>query len=80
MPTLPLGMLEPLTDRWRTVRGQVVQNDMHVKVLGNVEIDPLEGRQHIDRGVTFPSPVEHLTGRDVPRGEQIDGALALVVI
>ena len=43
-------------------------------------VDLLEEPQHVGRGVTFVQSGEDLAGGDVHRGEQVDGAVALVVV
>ena len=64
----------------RLVSREVVQHDVHVEVLGDVEVDQLEERQHVVGGVALAGVVQDLAGADVHRGEQVDGAVALVVM
>ncbi len=46
----------------------------------HVQVDPFEERQHIVGRVLLAGLVQDLTGPDVQRGEQIDGAVAFVVM
>jgi len=45
-----------------------------------VEIDPLEEREHVSAGVASTGVVQHLAGGDVHRREQVDRAVAFVVM
>ena len=45
---------------------------MNLQVTRDMQIGPLEERQHVFTGVALAGVVERLTGRDVQRGEQFD--------
>ncbi len=53
---------------------------MDVEVSRHVEVDQLEEREDVFGGVLLAGPVDHLAGADVQGGEEIDGAVALVVV
>ena len=45
-----------------------------------VQVDPFEEREHVVAGVAFAGLGEDLAGGDVEGGEQVDGAVSLVVV
>jgi hypothetical protein len=47
---------------------------MDLKMAGHVSVDRLEESQHFFGAVTRLGVVDHLTGSDVHRGEQVSGA------
>lgn len=53
---------------------------MDIEMAWYVQIGELEERQHVFASMASPGVMEHLAGSDVQRGEQIDGAIALVVM
>lgn len=80
VPPYPLGVGEPVGHRRRLVRRQVVQHNMHLKMLGHVHVDGLEERQHFFGAVTGLGVVDDLTGSDVHCYEQVSDAVALAGI
>ena len=60
--------------------GQIVQHDVDAQAAGDADVDLFEEPQHVRAGVTFLKVGEDLTGGDVHRREQVDGAVAFVVV
>ena len=61
-------------------RGEVVQHDVDIEVCGGVQVDPSEEVQHVAAGVPSAGLAQHLAGGNVERGEEVHGAVALVVV
>ena len=80
VPAFAVGVFEPFADGFGLVGGQVVQDDVDVEVAGGVQVDPLEEREHVFAGVAAAGLVQDLAGGDVEGGEQVQGAVALVVV
>ena len=80
MPAPAGRMVEPACDLRPHMRREIVENDVDVKVLGHLGVDGLEEGEDVLRGVVLASLVEHLAAGHVERGEEIDGAVALVVV
>lgn len=53
---------------------------MHAQPAWDVGVDLFEERQHVGAGVTLAQIGQDLSGRNVHRGEQVDGAGALVIV
>jgi hypothetical protein len=76
----PLVAQQPLVNRWGLVGRQVVQHDMHVEVLWNFTVDLVQELDGLRRVVIRSQFGDHLAARDVEGGEQVDGAVAFVVM
>src|SRR5690606_15008559 len=59
---------------------QVVQDDVDVQVLGDVAVDLVQERDEVGGGVRRADVGDHLPGGDLQGGEQVTGAVALVVV
>jgi hypothetical protein len=59
--------------------GQVVKHHMHGPAAGH-GVDLFEEPQHVGAAVALVQVGDHLAGGDVHRGEQVDGAVAFVVV
>ena len=53
---------------------------MHVEVVGDVAVDLVQERDEVGAGVGLADVGDHRAGRDVQGGEQVAGAVALVVM
>ena len=60
--------------------GEVVEHDMDLEISGYVGVDPFEERQDVFAGVGFACRVEDFAGADVQRCEEVDDAVAFVVM
>jgi putative transposase len=80
MEVEPLVAQQPLVNRWGLVGRQVVQHDMHVEVLWNFTVDLVQELDGLRRVVIRSQFGDHLAARDVEGGEQVDGAVAFVVM
>ena len=80
VPAFALRVCEPFAHRFGLVGRHVVQDDVDVEMSGSVQVYPFEEPQHVFAGVAFTGLVQHLPGGYVERGEQVDGAVALVVV
>ena len=69
-----------LLDRRRLVGGAVVEDQVHVEVVGDLAVDGLQELLELDRAVAAVQRADHLAGRDVQRGVEAGGARALVVV
>ena len=71
---------QPSFDGRCLVRGEVVQDDVNLKVTRNARFDlPKEGDEVL-RAVLLLAASDDLTGRDVQRGEQVERAVSQVVV
>jgi hypothetical protein len=57
-------------DEGRLVRAVVVQDEMHVEVLGDGGIDGVEELAELDRAMLAMAVADHLAACDVQRGEE----------
>ncbi len=80
VPSATVLVRQPFPDLRCGVSGQVVQDDVHLQIARNGRVDLLEEPQHVRTGMAFTQVGQHFTGRDVHRCEQIDGAVAPVVM
>ena len=80
VPAALAGLGEPFADGLGLVGGQVVQDDVDVEMARRSAVDVFEEREHVVSGVPFAGRGVHLAGGDVERGEQVDGAVAAVVM
>jgi protein-export membrane protein SecD len=80
VPPFSFRVGEPVADLGALVGGKVVEDDMDVEVLGDLLVDLLEEGEHVDAGVTLLAVGDDLAGADVQGGEEVGGAVALVVV
>src|SRR6185312_16162953 len=80
VPAATVLVRQPFRDLWRGVRGEVVQDDMHIQIARNRGIDLFEKPQHVGTGMALAQIGQDLAGGDVERREQIDRAVALVIM
>src|SRR3954453_14874698 len=62
------------------MRGEVVQDHMDVEVLGNVAVDLVQERHEVRAGVAGADVGNDLPRRDLEGGEQVAGAVPLIVV
>jgi hypothetical protein len=80
VPAATVTVGQPLGDRRGGVGGEVVQDHVHGRPAGHGGIDLFEEPQHVAAGVAFMQVGDDLPGGHVHRREQVDGAVALVVM
>src|SRR4051794_10811920 len=80
VPATAVLVCQPLGHLRCAVRGQVVQHDMHTQPARYGRVDLLEEPQHVATLVGLAEVGEYLPGREVHRREQVDRAVALVVV
>ena len=80
MPAGLCGESEPGADGFGFVGGEVVEHDMYLEISGYVGVDPFEERQDVFAGVGFACRVEDFADADVQRREEVDDAVAFVVV
>jgi hypothetical protein len=80
MKVEPLVTEPPLVDSPGLVRREVVRHDVHVEFGGDFAVDLVQELDELRRGVVQAKLGDHVARRDVERGEQIDGAVAFVVV
>ena len=72
LPAATVLVRQPFRDLGCRVRGEVVQNDVHIQVSGDGGVDLPEEPQHVRAGVAVAQVSQDLAGGDVHRGEQVD--------
>src|SRR4051812_23444359 len=71
---------QPALHRGGLVGRQVVQDDVHVQVGGDVAVDLVQESDEVRAGVVGADVGDDPAGGDLQRGEQVAGAVALVVV
>ena len=71
---------EPFCDLGGLVGGEVVEHHVDIEVACDVTVEGLEEREHVGLGVTLRQLACDLAAREVHRGKQVKGAVALVVV
>ena len=78
---LDAGMAQqPSLDRWRAVSGEIVEDDVDVERGLDGRFDLAQKGDEILRPMLGLASGDHLAGRDVERGEQIQSPMAHVVV
>ena len=80
VPAATIFVREPFRDFRGGMSRQVVQDDMHTQTAWNAGVDLFEEPQHIGAGVALAQIGQNLPGGDVHRREQVDRAVAFVVM
>jgi hypothetical protein len=78
---LEAGMAhQPAVNRGGLVGGGVVDDDMHVGVVGDVAVDEVQELAELDGTMLRGEIGDHVAGGDIERRIQVDGAVADVVM
>ena len=72
--------LEPLHDRGALVRAVVVADQVHVEVLGDLDVDLYQELLELDGAVASVQGADHRAIGDVQSREQAGGAVPRVVV
>src|SRR5207342_2135814 len=71
---------QPAVHGRRLVDGEVVQDDVYGEVVGDLAVDLVQERHEVRAGVAGADVGDDLARRDLQGGEQVAGAVPLIVM
>ena len=76
----PRSLGQPVADQGGLVGAVVVDNEVDRELCGNIGVDGVEKFAELDRPVATMALADHSAGFEVERGEQVGGAVTLIIM